>query len=196
MSEHITRRFILNLTKFSSCRLKFCHHFMAGGPPRNVGSLTDFPIPIPDREQLLAQQRMHAQSMGMSRLPNPFQRDRSTLFRSMPTPYGEVTSELILSGNEKLDRIMTFLAPVTHEYALSDWEEEEAMKHQEFDLDAREANGKRFPDWACGKALADAIRHQNSCDGDVLFQSMARRCNLVDLFGTLQFQYYQRNPAH
>jgi hypothetical protein len=91
---------------------------------------------------------------------------------------------------------MTFLAPDTDEYPLSDWEDEEAMKPQEFDMDAHEANGKRFPDWACGPGLSDAIAHQNPKDGDVLFQSMSRRCNLIDLFGTTHFQYYQKTPKH
>jgi hypothetical protein len=103
--------------------------------------------------------------------------------------------DLILCGNQKLDRIMTFLAPRPNEYELSDWEDEDAMKTQEFDLDASESSGKQFPDWACGENLERAVAHQDPTDGDTLFHTMARRCNLIDLFGTTHFRYYQKRGA-
>jgi hypothetical protein len=91
-----------------------------------------------------------------------------------------------------LDGIMTAFAPRSQEYDLSDWEDDDAMKAVELDMDSRASEGKPFPDWATGQNLEMAVARQNPSDGDVLFQSLARRCDLVELFGTNKFEYYQK----
>jgi hypothetical protein len=101
-------------------------------------------------------------------------------------------SELILSGERMLNDIMGLLGPSTDQYRLSDWEHEDAMKPIDCDVDAFGEDGKQYPDWACGTKLSASLARQNPSDGDVLFQSLARRCNLIDLFGTDQFKYYQK----
>jgi hypothetical protein len=91
-----------------------------------------------------------------------------------------------------LDGIMAALNPRTQEYDLSDWEDDDAMKAVELDIDSRASEGKPFPDWAMGANLDMAVARQNPSDGDVVFQSLARRCNLVELFETTRFEYYQK----
>jgi len=97
---------------------------------------------------------------------------------------------LILRGSAILDGIMQRLSGGPYE--MSDWEDAEPMKAMEFDPDATAFNGKPIPGWASGADLAAAVARQNPADGDRLFQSMARRCNLVEVFATKRFRYYER----
>ena len=99
-------------------------------------------------------------------------------------------SDLIVRGSEILDGIMTSLKSRNASYDMSDWEDEEPMKPMEFDPDETWFNGKAIPAWASGKQLARAVLRQSPCDGDILFQSLSRRCNLVEIFGTKRFKYY------
>jgi hypothetical protein len=89
-------------------------------------------------------------------------------------------------------RMMTSLNPQGQEYDLSDWEDDDAMKAGELDIDSDTSDGKSFPDWASGTNLALAVARQNPNDGDIIFQTLARRCDLVQLFGTSNFEYYQK----
>jgi hypothetical protein len=174
-----------------------------------------------DRDLFMDQQWLTLQSYVSIPGRNPLSRDPDSLFkRPKPPelrdsqPLDEFTTakpsgskidchppvdqfpasypELILSGERMLNDIMGQLAPSGDQYRLSDWEHEDAMKPIDGDLDAFGEDGSQYPDWACGAKLSASLARQNPSDGDVLFQSLARRCNLIDLFGTNQFKYYQK----
>lgn len=100
--------------------------------------------------------------------------------------------DLVLNGTNFLNNIITSLEASNEPYDMSDWEEEDAMKQMELDLDSTELNGKSIPSWAIGTQLKTSINRQNNSDGDRIFQSLARRCNLNEVFGTNNFKYYQK----
>lgn len=101
-------------------------------------------------------------------------------------------SELVMKGSNMLNKIMGSLKAQRDEsYNMSDWEDEDAMKPEDFDPDNIESLGKPIPDWAYGDRLERAVRRQNMDDGDIIFQSMERRCNLRDCFQTNYFKYYE-----
>ena len=101
-------------------------------------------------------------------------------------------SDLVRNSTDFLRNIITSLQAKNEPYELSDWEDEDAMKPMELDLDAEVVNGKQIPSWACGQQLAMAVARQNQIDGDRIFHDLPRRVNIVDLFGTNVFAYYQR----
>jgi hypothetical protein len=170
------------------------------------------------RNLFMDQERLMLQSYDSIPGRSPLSRDPDSVFqrpkppkRRDATPLDEFTTaepsgskidcdhqfpasypELILSGERMLNDIMELLAPSADQYRLSDWEHEDAMKPIDGDLDAFGEDGKQYPEWACGRKLSASFARQNPSDGDVLFQSLARRCNLIDLFGTDQFKYYQK----
>jgi hypothetical protein len=109
--------------------------------------------------------------------------DRS---HSLPRP------ELLAASTRMLDGIMAAWQPRSDPYDLSDWEDDDAMKEVEIDADCRGSDGKAFPDWASGSTLESAVAKQNPNDGDLIFRTMARRCDLVEMFGTSRFEYYQK----
>lgn len=101
-------------------------------------------------------------------------------------------SDLVRNSTDFLRNIISSLQAEEDPYDISDWEDEEAMKPMELDLDAEIFNGKKIPSWACGKQLAAAVSKQNQNDGDRIFQDLPRRVNIVALFETNVFPYYQQ----
>lgn len=100
-------------------------------------------------------------------------------------------SDLVRNSTDFLRSIISSLQ-TEDPYDMSDWEDEEAMKPMELDLNVDVVNGKKIPSWASGKQLAIAVSKQNQTDGDRIFQDLDRRVNIVTLFGTNVFPYYQQ----
>lgn len=101
-------------------------------------------------------------------------------------------SDLVRNSTDFLRNIISSLQAEDDPYEMSDWEDDEAMKPMELDIDADIINGKKIPAWACGKQLAIAVAKQNQIDGERIFQDLDRRVDIVKLFGTNVFPYYQQ----
>ncbi|OHT15645.1 hypothetical protein TRFO_14023 [Tritrichomonas foetus] len=118
--------------------------------------------------------------------------NHNTSTKTKLKPISTNYSDLVRNSTDFLRNIITSLQIQNDPYELSDWEDEDAMKPMDLDLDAEIVNGKTIPAWACGKQLSMAMARQNQTDGDRIFQELPRRVNIVDLFGTNVFSYYQR----
>jgi hypothetical protein len=105
---------------------------------------------------------------------------------SLPNP------EILAASARMFAGAMPAWHPQSDAYALSDWEDDDAMKDVDVDTDCRGNDGTAFPEWASGRSLESAVSKQNPNDGELIFRTMARRCDLVEMFGTSRFEYYQR----
>ena len=93
-------------------------------------------------------------------------------------------TEMVEKGNKILNNIISSLKENTS-YELSDWEDEEAMKNQDFDLDDFDV-----PIWATKENIKLSMNRQTIIDGEKLFINLPRRCNLNEIFETNKFKYY------
>ncbi|EAY05039.1 hypothetical protein TVAG_191360 [Trichomonas vaginalis G3] len=100
-------------------------------------------------------------------------------------------TKMIESGNDLLKSIIKTLSD-SNAYDMSDWADEDAMKDEDFDSDCEEYEGKLIPEWAQKESLKYAVTHQNQSDGDKLFATLPRRCNLETVFGTKSIPYYMK----
>lgn len=100
-------------------------------------------------------------------------------------------TQMIESGNNLLKSIILTLSDEAA-YEMSDWGDEDAMKQEDIDQDCSEYDGKPIPSWAQKESLKEAIDHQNQSEGDKLFASLPRRCNLEAVFGTKSIPYYMK----
>lgn len=97
-------------------------------------------------------------------------------------------SDLVRNSTNFLRNIISSLQAEDEPYDMSDWEDEEALKQLDFDIEAEVINGKKIPSWACGNQLAIALSKQNQYDGDRIFQDLPRKVNLFKMF-----PYYQQS---
>ena len=154
-------------------------------------TMADIGISGLDRESTMNHQWLRLQNPDSPAFTKPVDHPPLTVHKPQsPDSKSMSYSDLIVRGNEILDGIMQTLKPRNTSYDMSDWEDEEPMKPMEFDPDETWFNGKEIPPWASGEQLARAVLRQRACDGDILFQNLSRRCNLVEVFGTKRFKYY------
>lgn len=100
-------------------------------------------------------------------------------------------SKMVEEGNNLLKSIISSLTK-ENEYQMSDWEDDHAMKDEDIDQECDVFEGKKIPTWACVEPLKISIENQKQADGDKIFASLPRRCNLEAVFGTKCIPYYMK----
>lgn len=154
-----------------------------------------------NHDLLLGKQWLKIQAYESIHGTNPFEKPKRVSEPKPLPPSDSVTimpySELVLETSSLLDKIMGTLShkkPLhkIETYELSDSDDDDTMKLVDFDSDEIEERGKTIPDWASGDRLRRAVMRQDIADGDVIFRSMDRRCDLESCFGTTSFPYYNR----
>jgi hypothetical protein len=164
---------------------------------RKFTEMADVGIALLDRHHLMCEQWLSRQR-SRSTDPNPFERPAAIFARKHPRsidsyplddfacaepsgtripfviPLSLPSRDMVTCDNRRLDGIMTVFPPSSHEYDLSDWEDDATMKAVELDLDSPASDAKLFPDWATAPYLTTAVARQNPSAWDMLFEHMAR----------------------